>query len=128
MITDSTYLSPYNQVPEVRGGWCLPSSVTVADVTLREGEQGSEASFSLEEKVGLALRLDQIGVRQIEVGWPGKSALDRDALRRLRQTGMKAKTQALVQLYQPDWKWQVDATLDRDPTYWRCCIPPLNCD
>ena len=87
----------------------------MADVTLREGEQGSEASFTLEEKVALALRLDQIGVRQIEVGWPGKSALDRDALRQLRQKGMKAKTQALVQIYQPDWKWQVDATLDCAP-------------
>jgi isopropylmalate/homocitrate/citramalate synthase len=114
-MADSTYLSPYNRNPAVTAGWRLPASVTVADVTLREGEQGSEASFTLEEKIGLALRLDQIGVRQIEVGWPGKSALDRDALRLLRQKGMKAKTQALVQIYQPDWKWQVDATLDSGP-------------
>ncbi len=114
-MADSAYLSPYNQYPAVRQAWHLPASVTVADVTLREGEQGSEASFTLEEKVTLAVRLDQIGVRQIEVGWPGKSALDRDALRQLRQKGMKAKTQALVQIYQPDWKWQVDATLDSAP-------------
>lgn len=114
-MSDSTYLSPYNQNPAVRAGWHLPASVTVADVTLREGEQGSEASFSLEEKIALALRLDQIGIRQIEVGWPGKSALDRETLRQLRLKGMKAKTQALVQIYQPDWKWQLDATLDSGP-------------
>ena len=111
----SDYLSQYNSHPAVRAGWHLPESVTIADVTLREGEQGAEASFSLEEKMNLALRLDQVGVRQIEVGWPGKSELDREVLRRLKQQGMRAKTQALVQIYQSDWKWQVDATLDTGP-------------
>jgi isopropylmalate/homocitrate/citramalate synthase len=103
-------VSPLNSLPEVRGS--LPARVTIADVTLREGEQAAEVSFSLEEKLVLARRLDAIGVGQIEVGWPGKVAQDREALRILKQEGLQAQTQALAALYGDKWPAEVDAALD----------------
>jgi 2-isopropylmalate synthase len=111
-MSDYDYLSPFNKIPEVRRHWTLPREVILSDVTLREGEQGSEALFSADEKVKMALRLDHIGIRQVEIGWPGRSATDREVLRRLKDKGIRAKTQALVQIYQTDWQWQIDATLD----------------
>lgn len=41
----------------------------ILDTTLRDGSQGRDISFSLEDKKKVALRLDEIGVDYIEAGW-----------------------------------------------------------
>ena len=52
-------------------GW--PEEVMICDVTMRDGEQTPGVAFSLDEKIELARRLDQMGVPQIQVGLPGRS-------------------------------------------------------
>ena len=47
--------------------------VLIYDTTLRDGEQGEFISFSLEDKVRIAQRLDDFGVDYIEGGWPGSN-------------------------------------------------------
>ncbi len=47
--------------------------VLIYDTTLRDGEQGEFVSFSLEDKVRIAQRLDEFGVDYIEGGWPGSN-------------------------------------------------------
>lgn len=103
-------ISPLNRLPQVREAY--PERVTIADVTLREGEQAAEVNFTLEDKLAIARRLDAIGVGQIEVGWPAMVAQDREVLRQLRKEGLRAKTQALAALYGDAWRDAVDATLD----------------
>jgi 2-isopropylmalate synthase len=46
------------------------------DTTLRDGTQGENISFSADEKVKIALRLDDIGIHYIEGGWPGSNPKD----------------------------------------------------
>ncbi|MGD9300666.1 MAG: citramalate synthase [Desulfobacterales bacterium] len=46
------------------------------DTTLRDGTQGENITFSADEKVKIALRLDDIGVHYIEGGWPGSNPKD----------------------------------------------------
>ena len=46
------------------------------DTTLRDGSQGEDISFSAEEKLKIALRLDDIGIHYIEGGWPGSNPKD----------------------------------------------------
>jgi len=43
--------------------------VLILDTTLRDGSQGRDVSFSLEDKKKIAHRLDDIGVDYIEAGW-----------------------------------------------------------
>ncbi|MEJ5359155.1 MAG: citramalate synthase [Desulfobacterales bacterium] len=50
--------------------------VLVYDTTLRDGTQGESISFSAEEKLKIALRLDDFGVDYIEGGWPGSNPRD----------------------------------------------------
>jgi isopropylmalate/homocitrate/citramalate synthase len=62
--------------------------------------------------LALATRLDDIGVGQIEIGWPAQSELDRKALSILKKEGLKAATQALAPLYGQNWWPVVDAVVD----------------
>ncbi len=50
--------------------------VVVYDTTLRDGTQGEEITFTAEEKLVIAQRLDGVGVHYIEGGWPGSNPRD----------------------------------------------------
>lgn len=90
----------------------FPRLVTVNDVTLREGEEGADVAFSLEEKLDFARLLDSIGVPQIEIGYAGNSDLDRQVISRLRAGGLCGKVQTLVQAYLDNWREQCDRVLE----------------
>ena len=46
------------------------------DTTLRDGTQGENVTFSADEKLNIALRLDDNGIHYIEGGWPGSNPRD----------------------------------------------------
>ena len=50
--------------------------VRIYDTTLRDGNQGERINFSAEEKLRIALRLDELGFAYIEGGWPGSNPKD----------------------------------------------------
>jgi 2-isopropylmalate synthase len=63
--------------------------VTIYDTTLRDGTQGEGVSFSSEDKVRLASRLDALGVHYIEGGWPGSNPKDLKFFRRMQDVTLK---------------------------------------
>jgi 2-isopropylmalate synthase len=50
--------------------------IRLYDTTLRDGTQGENIAFSADEKVKIALRLDDMGIHYIEGGWPGSNPKD----------------------------------------------------
>ncbi|MCC6904580.1 MAG: citramalate synthase, partial [Anaerolineae bacterium] len=50
--------------------------VQVYDTTLRDGTQREGISLSIEDKIRIARRLDDLGVTYIEGGWPGSNPKD----------------------------------------------------
>ena len=46
------------------------------DTTLRDGTQGEGISLSVDDKLAIARKLDQLGIDYIEGGWPGSNAKD----------------------------------------------------
>lgn len=50
--------------------------VCLYDTTLRDGTQGEGISLSVEDKIKIAVRLDQFGIDYIEGGWPGSNPKD----------------------------------------------------
>jgi len=50
--------------------------VKIYDVTLRDGTQGEDISFSIHDKLRIAQKLDELGVHYIEGGWPGSNERD----------------------------------------------------
>jgi 2-isopropylmalate synthase len=45
--------------------------ILIYDTTLRDGTQGKISTFSADEKLKIAKRLDEMGIHYIEGGWPG---------------------------------------------------------
>ncbi|MEE9233498.1 MAG: citramalate synthase [Nitrospirales bacterium] len=52
------------------------SSIEIYDTTLRDGSQAEDVSFSVEDKIRIAVKLDELGVHFIEGGWPGANPKD----------------------------------------------------
>ncbi|MEM1664064.1 MAG: citramalate synthase [Pyrobaculum sp.] len=59
--------------------------VEVLDTTLRDGAQGAGVSFTLMDKVRVALALDELGVDYIEGGWPYSNPKDFDFFKAMRE-------------------------------------------
>jgi 2-isopropylmalate synthase len=55
------------------------------DTTLRDGTQGEAVSFSVEDKLIIAQKLDDLGIDYIEGGWPGSNPKDRDFFTRAQE-------------------------------------------
>lgn len=103
------HVSPLNALPEVRRGATFPPSVTLHDVTLREGEQASAVSFGVEDKVAIARLLDEAGIPQIEIGYGAK---DRAAIAAMKSAGVRAKLSVLIVGFRDDWQQSIDTALD----------------
>ncbi|MHB1001754.1 MAG: citramalate synthase [Armatimonadota bacterium] len=50
--------------------------IHIYDTTLRDGSQGEGITFSVEDKLKIAQRLDKAGIDYIEGGWPGSNPKD----------------------------------------------------
>ena len=61
------------------------TSIWIYDTTLRDGSQGEGISLSLDDKLKIARKLDQMGVPFIEGGWPGANPKDVQFFWRLKE-------------------------------------------
>src|SRR5437870_1155385 len=54
------------------------------DTTLRDGTQREGLSLSVDDKLKIAHRLDELGIHYLEGGWPGSNPKDAEFFRRIR--------------------------------------------
>lgn len=64
-------------------------NVTLYDTTLRDGTQGEGISFSVDDKLKIAVKLDKMGIHYIEGGWPGSNPKDIEFFRRVKEHKME---------------------------------------
>lgn len=67
-------------------------SLEIYDTTLRDGAQAEDVSFSVEDKVRVAQKLDELGVQYIEGGWPGANPRDIEFFHMIKTVPMQAAT------------------------------------
>ncbi|MEN6406674.1 MAG: citramalate synthase [Thermoguttaceae bacterium] len=60
--------------------------IELYDTTLRDGAQGEGINFSLQDKLAISRRLDDIGFDYVEGGYPASNEKDRQYFQRIRQT------------------------------------------
>ena len=52
--------------------------IALYDTTLRDGCQSEDVAFTLEDKLRVAEKLDELGIAYIEGGWPGSNPRDEE--------------------------------------------------
>jgi len=103
-------VSPFNILPENLKDLCLADDITIYDSTLRDGEQMPGISFSPEQKLSIAKKLDEIGIPEIEAGFPAVSKTELESVKTIANAGLKAKILVLSRLKKQD----IDAAIKSD--------------
>lgn len=96
IVSRDTCVSRLNWLEDVREGMNFHPDITIADCTLRDGEQQAGIVFTKEDKVEIALQLDRLGVHEIEVGTPAVSREDLEAAEAIAGSRLRAKITALA--------------------------------
>ena len=63
--------------------------IEIYDTTLRDGTQGEGFNLSLQDKVMIAQKLDELGVDYIEGGFPGSNEKDRAFFQEVKRLDLK---------------------------------------
>src|ERR1700731_1805820 len=63
--------------------------ISTFDTTLRDGTQGEAVSFSADDKLVIAQKLDELGIDYIEGGWPGSNPKDKEFFHRAAELNLK---------------------------------------
>ena len=91
MVEYEVHVSPYC----FKNGYHIlpfkPEDIIIHDTTLREGEQAPGVVFSVKDKIKIAEELDELGIQQIEGGFPAASPSEFEALKEINKLGLKAK-------------------------------------
>ncbi|KJR96161.1 MAG: transferase [Peptococcaceae bacterium BRH_c4a] len=87
--------------------------VEIYDTTLRDGAQGEGISFSVEDKIKIALKLDKMGLHYIEGGWPGSNPKDMEFFHKMAQQPIKnSRIAAFGSTRRPNIEARDDANLN----------------
>ncbi len=63
-------------------------SIQIYDTTLRDGTQGEGVSLSLQDKLQITQRLDELGIDFVEGGYPASNAKDAEYFQRVRELNL----------------------------------------
>src|SRR3954468_18140754 len=74
------------------GGWCNMNTarhIEIYDTTLRDGTQGEGFNLSLQDKLAIAQKLDELGVDYIEGGFPLSNPKDSAFFQEVKKLNFK---------------------------------------
>lgn len=70
----------------------MKPQVLLYDTTLRDGTQGEGISLSVDDKLKIARKLDDLGIHYIEGGWPGSNPKDMEFFLKVQELNLKHAT------------------------------------
>jgi 2-isopropylmalate synthase len=86
--------------------------IEIYDTTLRDGAQAEDVAFSVEDKLRITKKLDEIGIHYIEGGWPGSNPRDMEFFKKARKLRLShSKVVAFGSTHRPKFKVQNDAII-----------------
>ncbi|MBR2255308.1 MAG: 2-isopropylmalate synthase, partial [Candidatus Methanomethylophilaceae archaeon] len=114
-LEDMLAISPYNQL-------ALKSidhvkDVKIFDTTLRDGEQAPGIALSSDDKVRIAMALDDLGVDIMEAGFAASSDVERETLKKIVALGPSCTVCSLARSVKSDVDAVIDCGLDYVHTF-----------
>lgn len=110
--SDKKWVSPMNFLPEVMPK-TTPKKIYIHDVTLRDGEQTCGLNWTEDERVDIAIALNDLGVKSIEVGMPIISDDIVRAVRKLVDMDLYADIVAFCRARKDDIDYAIKAGVDK---------------
>lgn len=98
------FVSPYNNEVDLK----FPKDITIYDTTMRDGEQTPGVCLRPPEKLQIARKLDELGIHQIEAGFPIVSDEEKKAVKAIVDEDLNAQIICLARTKKED----IDAALD----------------
>jgi len=99
-------VSPYNQL--ALSGVGRIKDIDIFDTTLRDGEQVPGIALSRDDKIRIALALDDLGVDILEAGFAASGKMEKEVLTKLGKSNLDAQVCSLARAVKSD----VDAVID----------------
>ena len=91
----------------------LADKIYIFDTTLRDGEQTPGVALTIDEKIQIATKLNNLGVDKIEVGFPASSKGEIESAKEIKSIGLESTLVGLSRSLKSD----VDSVLDADLEY-----------
>lgn len=86
--------------------------IEIYDTTLRDGAQSEEISFSVEDKLRITEKLDELGIHYIEGGWPGSNPRDIEYFKKVGKLTLRnAQIAAFGSTHRPKHKVADDSNI-----------------
>jgi isopropylmalate/homocitrate/citramalate synthase len=89
-------VSKINYFDEIVNGRVKVGKVEMADCTLRESEQQVDVNFTVDQKVQIALAMEEMGFQELEIGYPAVSEENRQAIEAIVKNLKKTTTRTRV--------------------------------
>jgi 2-isopropylmalate synthase len=94
----------------LRAGKETMRRIEMYDTTLRDGAQTEGIAFSVEDKLRITEKLDELGVQYVEGGWPGANPRDLEYFKKVGKLKIKtSKVVAFGSTHKPKQKASDDA-------------------
>lgn len=101
-------VSPFNKEANIK----FPEKITVYDTTLRDGEQTPGVCLRTPEKLKIARKLDEVGIHQIEAGFPVVSKEEKKSVSAIVNEGLNAQILCLSRTKKSDIDTAIDCDVD----------------
>ena len=107
----------YNKEPSTKSK-TLPKRVYIWDETLRDGEQTPGVALTIDEKIEIAKKLDEIGAAIVAVGFPAVSEDEKKSVAAVAKEGLsKASVAAPARAVIADVEACIDAGVNEVPIF-----------
>ena len=111
------WVSPFNYEDAVRESFNLPERVYVRDSTIREGEETPGVYYTLDQKVKIVEKLEDIGVEHIDCGYIGQVQDQWDLANQIKELGINSKTYSHLSSNPSRWTEEIKKSLEAKIDY-----------
>ncbi|MFX1494743.1 MAG: hypothetical protein ACFFBZ_10715 [Promethearchaeota archaeon] len=111
-FNDKWCISPINYFDDLRANFQSPQRVFVRDSTIREGEETPGVYYTLDEKIKIVKKLEELNVEHIDCGYIGLVQDQWDLANRIKELGIKMKTYSHLSSNPSRWTDEINKSLE----------------
>jgi len=111
------WVSPLNYNDDVLKSFNLPEKVYVRDSTIREGEETPGVYYTLDQKINIVEKLEDIGIEHIDCGYIGQVQDQWDLANQIKELGIKLKTYSHLSTNPSRWTSEIEKSIEAKIDY-----------